>query len=287
MAEPRLIQEGDLPFAEVQLGDRLRPVSDAGVQSVITSIETVGMMKDAIYVRRVRHRDNALVLIAGAHRLTAAQRMGWETMPMRIFECNDAWAQLMEIDDNLASSDLSPLELATFLARRKAVYEKAHPAAKNGGDRKSGTYRENQNDILSFCSSAAEKRGVSRRTIERLTRVGERLSPATVHSLHHSTKPVTFKMLDDLSLVSDQAQTPVAQMIASGRHAKVKEALAEFNGSPKPAKPNAEDAAYQRLIEGFSRAPMVAKRRFLNQLWIDHPDLMASEAEKAAEEIAA
>ena len=60
-----------------------------------------------------------------------------------------------------------------------------------------------------------------------------------------------------------------------------------FNGSPKPAKPNAEDAAYQRLIEGFSRAPMVAKRRFLNQLWIDHPDLMASEAEKAAEEIAA
>jgi ParB family chromosome partitioning protein len=273
VAAPKLIREGDLAFADVLFGDRLRPVSEAGVASLIASVETLGLIKDPIYVRRVRHRENELVLMAGAHRLTAAQRMGWETIPMRIYECNDAWATLMEIDDNLASVDLSYLELAVVLAKRKAAYEKAFPETKNGGARGNQHVGGRQNDTMSFCQSAAEKRGVSTRTIERLTRVGEALQPETVAILHAAKQHITLKMLVELTRVSDQLQTPVAQLLADAKFADVNDALNAAKGEPIPAKPPAAEQLEMRLGETFGRAPAVARERFLDQVRIDHPDL--------------
>lgn len=283
MAEPKLIREGDLAFADVQFGDRLRPVSEAGVASLIASVETLGLIKDPIYVRQVRHRDKELVLMAGAHRLTAAQRMGWATIPMRIYECNDAWATLMEIDDNLASVDLSYLELAVVLAKRKVAYEKAFPETKHGGDRKSAGYGENQTDIVSFCSTAAEKRGVSERHIRRLTLVGEALQPETVAILHAAKQPITLKMLVELVRVSEQLQTAVAQLLADAKFNDVTDALAAATGQPLPGKPPAAEQLEMRLGETFGRAPMVARERFLDQVRIDHPDLFRKVAARLSE----
>ena len=47
--------------------------------------------------------------MAGAHRLTAARELGWETIKVTCWTCTDDFARLMEIDDNLAGAELTAL----------------------------------------------------------------------------------------------------------------------------------------------------------------------------------
>jgi ParB family chromosome partitioning protein len=123
--EPKLLQIDQVAVADVDASGRLRPVSEAAVESLIQSITELGVMKDAIHVRK--RKDGRMVLIAGAHRLEAAKRLGWEVIPAKVWtEVTDDWARLMEVDDNIAGAELNPLDTAVFLATRKAVYEKLH-----------------------------------------------------------------------------------------------------------------------------------------------------------------
>jgi ParB family chromosome partitioning protein len=62
-----------IAVAEVTEKNRLRPVADAAVESLMASIRELGVLKDALHVRR--RKDGTLVLIAGAHRLEAARRL--------------------------------------------------------------------------------------------------------------------------------------------------------------------------------------------------------------------
>ena len=68
----------ELPVADIEIGQRLRPASEAGVQAIIASIGELGVMKDPIHVRR--QKDGRAILMAGLHRLTAARELGWETI---------------------------------------------------------------------------------------------------------------------------------------------------------------------------------------------------------------
>lgn len=124
--EPKIVR---LPIADIAIKDRLRPVKKAGVESLKKSILELGVIKDAIHVRQKGRGDKIKYeLIAGGHRLAAATDLEWEDIPTRIWvDVTDDFCRLMEIDDNLAGSDLSALELSVFLAERKRVYEKLHP----------------------------------------------------------------------------------------------------------------------------------------------------------------
>ena len=52
MTEPRLMHKEKVAVADVDASKRLRPVSSAGVESLMASIAEVGVMKDAIHVRQ-------------------------------------------------------------------------------------------------------------------------------------------------------------------------------------------------------------------------------------------
>ncbi|MBL9057471.1 MAG: DUF935 family protein, partial [Rhodobacteraceae bacterium] len=120
---------GLVPVADIDTRNRLRPVSTAGVESIIASIGEVGVMKDPIHVRR--KKGGQLVLIAGGHRLEAAKRLGWIEIEAKVWvDVTDDWSRMMEIDDNLAGAELNPLDTALFLAARKEVYERLHPEAR-------------------------------------------------------------------------------------------------------------------------------------------------------------
>lgn len=131
MKSPTLQMTGLVPVAEIQDLNRLRPVSEAGVEALKASIAETGVMKDAIHVRR--KKGGVLVLIAGAHRLEAARQLGWTEIEAKVWvDVTDDWSRLMEIDDNLAGAEMGPLDTAVFLAERKAVYERLHPETKRG-----------------------------------------------------------------------------------------------------------------------------------------------------------
>lgn len=272
-----------IPVDEVEVGERLRPVSEAGVETVKQSVETLGRITDAIQVRLVgRGAAERLVLMAGAHRLEVAKRLGHEKIKAVVWECNDDEAALFECDDNLARAELSVLEVCVFAARRKEAYLRLHPETAQGAAGAAARWDEMQRNSISFASSLAEKRGISERHARNFTSIGERLLAATVKALQSPVKgaKIDLKTLKDLSRIEGTEQALVASFIARGETKKVKAALDHLRGEP-PRQPDPIDDAYEQLAGRFKRAPRAVQRRFLSHLWQFHAALMAEEADIA------
>lgn len=279
MKEGTRIQSVDsLAVAEIDVKDRLRPVSEAGVAALIASIRTLGVMKDPVQVRRIRHQDGRMVLMAGAHRLEAARRLGWDRLPATLWECNDTWASMMEVDDNLAGAELSPLDTAVFLAERKRLYEQAFPQTKKGGDRKSAEFKgQNQSDIVSFCSATAEKFNLSKRHVERLVAVGEKLDDEALSLLRSAERPTRLTDLQAIAKVSEPSTRQAAlERFASGDAKSISDALKQL----RPAAPDRSesDKALDALLAAWSTAPMRAKRGFVETIARDLAALLPKDS---------
>jgi hypothetical protein len=81
-------------------------------------------------------------------------------------------AELIEIDENLIRSDLSPAEEAMHLTRRKELYEKVHGKAKAKGARAANKKMGKKNDATDNLSDAfsidiAKKTGQTARNVRR------------------------------------------------------------------------------------------------------------------------
>lgn len=258
----------ELRVDQIVVRDRLRPVSEAGVAALTASISEMGVMKDPIHVRKVKHRGGEFLLMAGAHRLTAARELGWETVKVTCWTCTDDFARLMEIDDNLAGAEMNALDTAVFLAERKRLYEKMYPETKAEafkGNRHTGSLAS---DIVSFASSTAEKFGMSRRQVERIIASGSRLGPDEVRRLRSAPRPVTLKDLQDISKISETGERyHVVDCLALGRTKNASGARklwkAEQGEGPEPLSP--ADRALARLLDAWDRAPKVARDRFLEE----------------------
>lgn len=256
----------ELRVDQIVVRDRLRPVSEAGVAALTASISEMGVMKDPIHVRKVKHRGGEFLLMAGAHRLTAARELGWETVKVTCWTCTDDFARLMEIDDNLAGAELTALDTAVFLAERKRIYEKMNPQTRAGVA--GAAARWDASDIVSFACSTAEKFGMSRRQVERIIASGAHLGPDEVRRLRSAPRPVTLKDLQDISKISETGERyHVVDCLAEGRTKNASGARklwkAEQGEGPEPLSP--ADRALARLLDAWDRAPKVARDRFLEE----------------------
>lgn len=274
MAEPRLLKVDRVKVAEIQTAGRLRPVSEAGVESLLASIAETGVMKDAVHVRQ--KKGGQLVLIAGGHRLEAARRLGWEEIEAKVWaDVTDDWARLMEIDDNIAGAELNPLDTALFLAERKRVYEKLHP------ETASGVFKGNQHtgkvvsDTMSFTTATSDKFGISRRHVERMIAAGSRLDPRDVGLLRKAPRQITLKDLAEIAKISQPTERyEVVDALAQGRAksaADARRAWAVREGQSTPVEDPVE-AAVKALKAAWSRAPKEARRRWVR----DHGDDLAA-----------
>lgn len=268
MAKPNLLQINRVPVHEVLgLLDRLRPVSEAGVQSLIASIEETGVMKDAIHVRK--KKDGKLYLIAGAHRLEAARRLGWAEIEAKVWtDVTDDWARLIEIDDNLAGAELSALDTAVFYASRKAVYERLHPETKRGVA--GAAARWDATDIVSFASATAEKFGISTRTVERMVAAGTRLGPDEVAKLRAAPKPVTLKDLTEIGQINQPTERyDVVRLLSQGEAKSAADARRALKPTPDAPVKDPLAEALKTLMQAWDRAPMAARRQFVDAKGVD------------------
>lgn len=274
MKAPTLQMTGPVLVADIDARNRLRPVSEAGVEALKASITETGVMKDAIHVRR--KKGGVLVLIAGAHRLEAARQLGWTEIEAKVWtDVTDDWSRLMEIDDNLAGAEMGPLDTAVFLAERKAVYERLHPETKQGGDRKSVEF-QNQTDtmsIRSFAATTAEKFGLSDRHVRRLVEIGTALSRDELRWLRASPAPIRLTDLQALAKIGDardRAQICIRLSNGAKSAADAWRSHRHERDGDTPVKDPVEDA-FVALAKAWARAPMAAKKRFLinhrHEIW--------------------
>lgn len=116
-APSREIEFLDVDAIEVH-GER-RSVSADAVSTLAASMERLGL-RTPISVRYYEDRpdqfkpgdtDDAIVLIAGRHRLEAARQLGWEKIECVVYhEGDEVDVELWEIAENLHRADLSQLE---------------------------------------------------------------------------------------------------------------------------------------------------------------------------------
>lgn len=285
MAEPTLLQISRVTVADVDDSRRLRPVSEAGVESLIASIEELGVMKDPIHVRQIK--GGGLVLIAGGHRLEAARRIGWAEVEAKVWtNVTDDWARLMEVDDNLAGAEMNALDTAIFLAERKRIYEKLHPETKYATGAELASKRwGNASDIVSFASATAEKFGVSKRQIERLVAAGGKLEADEIDLLRGSNKPVTLKDLTEISKISEEGERKQVVMRLTSGNAKSasqarKSLLEEADGGPKTTIKDPVEEEFQALSKLWKRASAVNRRRLVAEFYHDLSDLVSDETER-------
>ena len=158
-----------IPLAQIDVGQRRRAIDPDNAAVIAASMQEIGQ-RQPIEVRKVaKPKDGKLyVLVTGAHRMKAMEIAGIEEAQAIVVKASEIEAQLLEIDENLCRHELNELDRATFLAKRKEVYEALHPETKHGGDRKSDQVAELCHLIPSFTKATAEKLGLSARSIRAL-----------------------------------------------------------------------------------------------------------------------
>jgi len=262
------MQQSSVKVADVDARHRLRPVSEAGVQSLIASVTETGVMKDAIHVRQ--KKDGSLVLIAGAHRLEMARQLGWEEIEAKVWtDVTDDWSRLMEIDDNLAGAEMNALDTAVFLAARKEVYERLHPetrAAAFKGNRHTGSLAADTMSVASFAIATAEKFGLTDRHVRRMISAGSALHPDQVRALRQAPRPITLKDLTEIAKITQPTDRyAVVDRLAAGRAKSAADALrslrAEHAGET-PVKDPAEEQ-FLALMKVWTRAGSAARKRLI------------------------
>ena len=157
-----------------------REVRHPHVAALAESMKQIGL-RTPITVRSVMKiingRDQpAWEIVAGHHRYEAAIRLGWREIDAIEFDGAELDAELWEIDENLMRSELTEMERARALARRKEIYEIKHPETRAGVA--GGKARQGSAAVkMTFAEDAADKTGKSRSAVERSVRIGERLTP--------------------------------------------------------------------------------------------------------------
>jgi ParB family chromosome partitioning protein len=173
-----------VPLSLVNHGTRLRKIDEGRVEMLKRSMLEVGLLNPiTVYACDVM-RGNGLVkgygIVAGSHRLDAAQSLGWETIAATVCDLSDLHRQLAECDENLCGTMLSPAERAKFTSRRKDVYEALHPETRHGAVGRNHPVQSCQNDdsepVSRFTADTAAKTGKSEASIQRDARRGEKIT---------------------------------------------------------------------------------------------------------------
>jgi ParB family transcriptional regulator, chromosome partitioning protein len=285
MKEPTLLRIARIPLADIDRGSRLRPASEAGIESIVASVRELGVMKDPIHVRQTRR---GLSLIAGLHRLEAAPRLGWSDIEAKVWtDVTDDWARLMEIDDNLAGAELNALDTAVFLATRKTVYERLHPETKRGVAGAKGRWDATEPSSVAFVQATAGKFGMTERQIYKIVAAGSKLSPKDTQLLRASPRQVTLKDLSVIAKVGNSAERySVVAALSEGKAKSAADARRQYsaaNGGPQPAPKDAVEEAFKTLSAAWARAGAVARRRFVEAHFEELGRMGADEEERRFE----
>lgn len=175
-----------IKIVEIKVGDNRREIDEANVANLMKSIREIGLINPITVTAGNK-------LIAGAHRLEACKRIGWEEIECNVAELDGLKAELAEIDENLIRHNLNHIDEGEQLLRKKEIYEMLYPETKAGGDRKSEKIKRKKlpldftgqssaeetslEDKKSFVDDSAEKMQLSPRRVRQKIQIARDLTP--------------------------------------------------------------------------------------------------------------
>ena len=254
-----------LPISLIDVGDRLRELDPDWAALLAETMKDRGLDTPI----RVSEADTAgrHRLIAGLHRLEAAKLAGWAKIDAILFSGTALEAELLEIDENLIRRELSELDRATFLARRKAVWEELHPETRHGGDRRSDQVAKLGNSAEAalqqrFSAATAKKLGLSERVIQRAVARYAAIDPAVRKMLATSRIAEKGTELDALAKFERQQQLSIADELLDPENSarSVREAAIRL-GLVDDTPVSERDRQYQALLATWGKSSNVRARQ--------------------------
>ena len=219
-------------ISDIKFGERNRHYSFAKVKELAQSIEEIGLLHPIVV-------DANNILIAGLHRLEAANLLGWDEIPCVVFNISNA-EELAEIHENLIRAELTELEKADLLCRAKEIYELRHPESskiekikKNlrqftDGDKMSLSDKVNNynglRDIKGFTENTADKISDSTRSIQRLMQISKNIAPDVKEQIKDTPIADSKTELLSLARVEPEMQKEIMRVIGAKKAKRVKEA---------------------------------------------------------------
>ncbi|MCE2566201.1 ParB N-terminal domain-containing protein [Komagataeibacter sp. FNDCF1] len=253
-----------IPVADIEVGERLRAVDPDWSALIAASMQENGQ-RAPIEVRKLG-RSGKYALISGGHRLAAMKLAGIDHAAAIIVKASDLEAKLLEIDENLCRRELSPLDKATFLAERKAVYEELHPGTKHGGDRKSDQECNLAHLIPSFTKSTGEKLGIDASTIRRSIARYTHIMPDVREKITGTWLADSGAQLDELAKQEPDMQRQIADFVSQWPGVrKVSEIVRQLAGRPKPTPPGVIEK-----VAGIWRKASPAERKQIIEFFAPH-----------------
>jgi len=258
-------------------GDRLRAADPAAVEAKRVSMRESGQISP-ILVRPAPDQPGWFVLVAGLHRLEAAIADGWQSIRADVRQLTDDEARLIEVDENLISKGLTPLERAIFVDVRLQVWGRLHPervaeggaAPKRGRPANSDKLSQFLGDVppsMGFSAETAADLCVDKRTVERALVIARGLSTLTLAKIAGTKIAKNEGMLRQLAAVPDKGeQLRAAEALISEQAKTFPDALVIASGktpAPPPA-PRPADETVAALQAIWKKAPPTHINAFLH-----------------------
>ena len=201
------------------------------IEQLVESIRELGLLEPIILRRETKE------LISGLHRLESIRALGQDEILARLVDVTDLQVEMMELDENLARVELTALERAEHIIRRKQLYEALHPEVKHGGapgKPGGGKAKAKGARVASFAADTAKKTGLSQRTIQEDVQVAK-LSPEARRLVKGTPLENKKRELLALARLPQEEQAAVARTVTSGKVTTVAEA-AQKSGSKRKSK---------------------------------------------------
>ena len=198
-----------------------RAVDADAVTNLKKSIAALGLQHRVT----VRKRDDAYVLVAGAHRLEAFRQLGKERIPATVVDFDEFQAELFEIAENLVRDQLSPAQQAAAFARQKARYQAVHPETVQGVI---GRGRELNGKAERYTKVAADATGISETAVQRWAHRGETLGQDLLRKIIGTSLDVGTEIDAPIKLPAAELLVLVEQAMAGEAVSAVKAQAAQF-----------------------------------------------------------
>ncbi len=256
----------------VTVGERLRSLDQAKVDSLAESMEAIGLQQPiSIYVE-----GDEPVLVAGRHRLAAAIKLNWGEIDCVFVTLDDLDRQLWEIDENLIRADLTDLERATHTAKRADIMRQRAELMDNlATNSKRGPKSQGQKE---FVENTAKKTGKSEKSVRRDKARGEKITPEVRQTLEDARAedpdsplggvPNKGVELDALASLQPEEQEQAVERVESGASDNIRDARDFIKGEQPDEAAVQAQKQYESLCRAWKKAGPEARGRFIKN-WIE------------------
>jgi ParB family transcriptional regulator, chromosome partitioning protein len=124
LSPPRVIEVRDIKIADIVIGEDRRSLQPSKVDEIAESFATIGQTNPVTVTPR---KEGKYDLVSGAHRVAAAQKLGWTFLRAQVMEGDETALRLAQLADDLHRAGLTVLEQAKELAEWVRLTEKHMP----------------------------------------------------------------------------------------------------------------------------------------------------------------